>query len=89
MTAPSNRLTRYVPSPYPKIGTVDVGLSVYLTLELQAIADAILLLKNAVTAVDTVGTPLIDAADDAAAALAGVQINQLYRTSGAVKVRLV
>jgi hypothetical protein len=33
--------------------------------------------------------PLVDAANDAAAAAAGVQINGLYRTANAVQIRLV
>jgi hypothetical protein len=50
---------------------------------MQGVARALVLLN-----VGTVG-PLVDAANDAAAAAAGVPINGLYANSGAVRIRLV
>jgi hypothetical protein len=84
MAAPTAKLLRYVPSSYPQLGDD----STYLTREFDSVAEAILLLKEAVTALDTVATPLTNAANDAAAAAAGVAIGALYHTAGAVKVRL-
>lgn len=83
--APSNKLKRYVPANYPQLG----DLSTFIGGELSKIAASILLLKEAVTTLDPAATALTNAANDAAAATAGVALNGLYHTAGAVKVRLV
>lgn len=84
--ATSTRLRRYRPTGYPQIDTDNLGT--YLSSNLQRISEAISLLNEVMVLIDTTATPLKSAANDAAAATAGVALQGLYQTSGAVKVRL-
>lgn len=86
MTAISDRIKPFIPGRYPEL---DSDLKTYLTGEFSKTKQADQTIREVIRLLDTTATPLVSAANDAAAAAAGVPLNGLYHTSGTVKVRLV
>jgi hypothetical protein len=84
MAAISDSLRTYRAGSFPQLGDERT----FLTRELEKLQASLLTLQQVIQKLDTTKTVLLNAANDAAAAAAGVQLNGLYRTGNAVQVRL-
>ena len=85
VTRTAANMRNYNPRNYGGVG----DLSSYVVYELRSVSDIFNESREVIRSNDTVYTPLTSAANDTAAAAAGVPLYGLYHTSGTVKVRLV
>lgn len=83
--ATTDKLRDYRPAGYPQINR---DPSWYVSKEVDKIAETLGTILDALVLLDTTATSLKSAANDAAAATAGVPVGGLYHNSGAVRVRL-
>lgn len=81
----SDAIKPFINTRYPELAE---NLRRWLTDQFNRSQQADQTMREVIRALDTTATPLTDAANDAAAAAAGVPLNGFYHTSGAVKVRL-